>query len=74
MSGQYVLELVAKFRETESVTNKKRQIKSPVKNVATKVAMLGHVKLDHKLSTRKLATVFVVSRLSHNKKPQNLSS
>jgi Helix-turn-helix domain (DUF4817) len=64
VSRQYVSELVTKFRETGSVAIKKRQIEPPVRSEATEVALLGHVELDHTLSTRKLATVSGVSRTS----------
>lgn len=57
-----VLELVRKFRETGSVGNKKRNNERPVRNEAVEVAVLGHVALDHRLSTRQLASVSGVSR------------
>ncbi|XP_066149124.1 uncharacterized protein [Euwallacea fornicatus] len=68
-----ILQLVAKFRETGSVTNKKRNIKNPVRNEAVQVAVPGQVSMDPTLSTRKLSDVTGVSRttvqkiLKHNK-------
>ncbi|CAH2016536.1 unnamed protein product [Acanthoscelides obtectus] len=59
---KYVQELVAKFRETESVANKKRKIENPIRNEAIEVGVLGQVYVDPTLSTRKLVTVCGVSR------------
>lgn len=59
---KYVLELVAKFRETGSVANKKRNIENPIRNEAIEVGVLGQVYVDPTLSTRKLETVCGVSR------------
>lgn len=61
---KYVLELVAKFRETGSVANKKRNIENPIRNEAIEVGVLGQVYVDPTLSTRKLDTVCGVSRRS----------
>ena len=62
MHRKYVLELVAKFRETGSVANKKRNIENPIRNEATEVGVLGQVIVDPTLSTRKLQTSCGVSR------------
>lgn len=63
-SGKIVRELVAKFRETGSVCNKKRQLQNPVLNEPTEIAVLGQVAVDRTLSTRQLAVVTGVSRTS----------
>ena len=54
---KYILELVAKFRETGSVHNRRRQAERPVRNEAVEVAVLGHVNVDPTLSTRPLSTM-----------------
>ncbi|CAH1965519.1 unnamed protein product [Acanthoscelides obtectus] len=59
---KYVLELVAKYRETGSVDNKKRNIENPIRNEAIEVGVLGQVYVDPTLSTRKLETVCGVTR------------
>lgn len=51
VSRNFILELVAKFRKTGSVTNRQR--------IAVEVAALGHVTVDHQLSTRQLAVATV---------------
>ena len=62
--GKIVRELVAKFRETGSVMNKKRQRENPVVNEAMEVFVLGQVAMDSTLSTRKLANETGVNRTS----------
>lgn len=62
LSHTYVLQLVAKFRETGSVLNKKRIVENPVRNEAIEVAVLGHIAIDPTLSTRKVSDVTGVSR------------
>lgn len=64
LSGKIVRELVAKFRETGSVMNKKRQSAHPVVNEPIEVLVLGQVAMDNTLSTRKLASETGVSRTS----------
>lgn len=64
LSGKIVRELVAKFRETGSVMNKKRQMENPVVNEAMEVFVLGQVAMDSTLSTRKLANETGVNRTS----------
>lgn len=61
---KYVLELIAKFRETGSVANKKRNVQRPVRNEVTQVAVLGHAIMDPRLSTRQLALVSGINRRS----------
>ena len=51
-----------KFRETGSVTNKKRVIQNPVRNKAVEVAVLGDITMEPTLSTRKLSDVSGVRR------------
>ena len=63
-SGKIVRELVAKFRETGSVCNKKRQFENPVLDEPMEIAVLGQVAVDRTLSTRQLANVSGVSRTS----------
>jgi len=53
----YILELVAKFRQTGSVANKKRIIENPVRNETVEVAVLGQVSMNPTLSTRKMSDV-----------------
>ena len=64
VSGKIVREMVAKFRETGSVHNKKRQLINPVLNEPTEITVLGQVAMDSTLSTRKLAVATGVSRTS----------
>jgi len=69
----YILELIAKFRQTGSVANKKRNMENPVRNEATEVAVLGEIVMNPTLSTRKLSDETGVPRttvqriLKHNK-------
>ena len=58
----YILELVAKFRQTGSVANKKRIIENPVRNEAVEVAVLGQVSMNPTLSTRKMSDVTGIMR------------
>ncbi|KAL1493572.1 hypothetical protein ABEB36_009274 [Hypothenemus hampei] len=54
--------LIAKFRETGSVANKKRNVEKPVRSEAVEIAILGHVNMDPTLSTRQLASVSGINR------------
>lgn len=64
VSGKIVRELVAKFRESGSVKNKKRQGENPVLNEPVELAVLGQVAMDSTMSTRQLAVATGVSRTS----------
>lgn len=67
VNRKYVLELVAKFRETGSLANRKRIVAAEnqiVQNEGFNVAVLGHVNLDPTLGTRQLATISGISRTS----------
>lgn len=64
MHRKYVLELTAKFRETKSVANKKRNIKKPLRNKTTKGAVLGRVIMNPTVSTRQLAAASGITRES----------
>lgn len=61
---KYVLELIQKFKETGSVTNKKRdpEREFPVVNEVTNMEVIGQVSADPTLSTRKLAAITNLSR------------
>lgn len=64
VSRKYVSEVVAKFRQTGSVVNKKRDTERefPVRNEATAIEVLGQITADPTLSTRKLSTITNISR------------
>lgn len=62
MHRKYVLELVAKFRESGSVANKKLNIENLIMNEEIEMGVLGQVSVDPTLSNRKLDTVCGVSR------------
>lgn len=64
LSGKIVRELVAKFRETGSVHNKKRNIENAGFHEAMEIAVLGEVAMDSTLSTRQLAIATGVPRTS----------
>lgn len=57
----YVRDLVRKFQQSGSVANRKRN-NADFQQEGREVAVLGHVAMDHTLSTRKLATESGVSR------------
>lgn len=64
INRKYILELVAKFRETGSVANKKRDFQGefPLRNEANEIEVLGQIAADPTLSTRRLATVSNIKR------------
>lgn len=57
-------ELVADFRETGSVQNKKRQVENSVTNESVEIAVLGQITMNSTMSTRKLTSATGVCRTS----------
>lgn len=58
----YVSDLMKKFRETGSVSNKKHHVERPMRNEAIQVAVLGHVQIDNNTSVRKSGREIGVSK------------
>ncbi|KAL1489304.1 hypothetical protein ABEB36_014227 [Hypothenemus hampei] len=56
LSDNYVVDLIAKFNETDAVQSK-RNIENPIRNESTEVAVLNHIAMDSIVNIKKLSDI-----------------